>query len=147
MGNNRIRGNQVKTPATIKQNEHEDNADARRIVPVDQDGEFYGTPENPINVTAGGAAASNPLIFNVPCPLANTEYSQALPEKTKQFLIKVRDGQAIMKIAFSPGESDTKFFTVHPGANHLQLDVSMSSKTVYFTLSKPDKVVEILAWY
>lgn len=147
MANNRIRGNQVKTPATITQNEHEDAADARRVVPVDEGGEFFGTPGNPINVTAGLASASNPVIYNVECPIADTEYSQLLPDNTKQFLIKVRDGGAIMKVAFVENESDVNYFTIHPGANHLQLDVAIDSKTIYFQLNQPGKVVEILAWY
>lgn len=147
MPNNRIRGNQIKDPRTINQNEHEDQADAKRVVPVDELGEFFGTPDNPISVNSGSAAAANPTIFNIDCPLANTEYSQDLPDKTKQFLIKVRDGGAIMKVAFIVGESGSNYITIHPGANHLQLDISVMSKTVYFQLNKPDKLVEILAWY
>lgn len=147
MPNQRIRGKQITDPRTITQNEHEDKADARRVLPVDQDGEFFGTPENPISVNSGSAASANPIIFNVDCPDADTEYSQALPDKTKQFLIKVRGGRAIMKVAFSETESSTNYITVDPGVSYKTTDISVIGKNVYFQLNSPGKVVEIIAWY
>ena len=45
--------NQLKTRNSIEQSEHEDNANARRVVLVDEDGEFYGTSGNPLVVSGG----------------------------------------------------------------------------------------------
>ena len=40
MPNQRIRGNQITDQRTIVQNEHEERADAKRVTPVDKNGEF-----------------------------------------------------------------------------------------------------------
>ena len=41
MPNQRIRGNQITDQRTIVQNEHEERADAKRVTPVDKNGEFH----------------------------------------------------------------------------------------------------------
>lgn len=139
--------NQIKTVNTITQREHEDDAAARRVVPVDSGGDFFGTASNPVHViTNSEAAASEPEIFNVPVTLANTEYSQVIPDNTSAILARVRDGNAIMQVAFAAGQSSTNYLTVGMGNNLSVSGVDLVGKTLYFQLSKPGKTVEILIW-
>lgn len=51
MPNQRIRGNQITDPRTITQNEHEERADAKRVLIVDEDGNPINET-NPLNTTA-----------------------------------------------------------------------------------------------
>lgn len=51
MPNQRIRGNQITDPRTITQNEHEERADAKRVLIVDEDGNPINEA-NPLNTTA-----------------------------------------------------------------------------------------------
>lgn len=51
MPNQRIRGNQITDQRTIIQNEHEERADAKRVLVVDQDGNPI-TSSNPLPTTA-----------------------------------------------------------------------------------------------
>jgi len=139
--------NQILTVNTITQREHEDDAAARRSLLVDMCGENFGTPGNPIYVNPNATAAdSDPLIFNVPAPLAGTEYSQVIPDNTKALLVRVRDGNGVLQIAFVSGDSSLNYLTVGLGNNLSISGVDLVSKTLYFQVSKPGKVIEILAW-
>ena len=139
--------NQIKSRNTIEQREHEDDAAARRSILVDKCGDKFGTPENPIYVNPNATAAdSDPLIFNVPAALANTEYSQVIPDNTKAILVRVRDGLGILKVAFISGDSGINYLTVGLGNNLSISGVDLISKTLYFQTNKPGKIIEILAW-
>lgn len=147
MAQDNIPKNQIKSRNTIEQREHEDDAAARRVVPVDQEGDFFGTVGNPIYVIPTiGPAASDPEIFNVDATLADTEYSQVLPDHTNAILIRVRDGEAKMQISFNVGETGTKFITVGLGNNFYVSGVDLVGKAIYFQASRAGKVVEILTW-
>lgn len=138
--------NQVKSRNTIEQREHEDNAAARRVVPTDQDGEFFGTPTNPIYTSTGASVADQPDIYNIEADVANQEYSQLLPDHTGSILIRVRDGRAKLQLSFNSGETGTKFITVEYGNNFFVSGVDLIGKSIYFQVNKPDQVVEILTW-
>lgn len=147
MAQDKIPKNQVISRNSIEQREHEDNAAARRVTPIDADGDFFGTPTNPIYViNTIGAAASDPEIFNVDATLAGTEYSQVLPDHTSAVLLRVRDGNAKLQLSFNPGESGSNFITVGLGNNFFVSGVDLVGKTIYFQASMPGKVVEILIW-
>lgn len=94
--------------------------------------------------TADLAPPTIPTIYNVPAPLAATEYSQTLSPATKQFLIKVR-GIAQLQFSFVSGETATKFITVPRGTSYMQELVSYTG-TIYFQVSAASQVVEILEW-
>lgn len=83
-----------------------------------------------------------PTIFNVACPIALTEYSQALPANTKGFILKARKGSKIT-FAFSPSAST--FLTFNAGFSY-QDDNFYVGATVYFKCSLADEVVEILSY-
>lgn len=147
MAQDNIPKNQIKSRNTIEQREHEDNAAARRVTPVDFDGDAFGTPSNPIYVIANdNPTSSDPTIFNVEALLANTEYSLVIPDNTSAITARVRDGAAILQVAFVPGDSSLNFLTVGMGNNFSVSGVDLVGKTLYFQVSKPGKIIEILTW-
>lgn len=148
MAQENIPKNQVRSRNSIEQREHEDDAAARRVLPVDEQGNPINSDNRLpvdalVNISSG---ADIPEIFNVTAPIANTEYSQLLPIKTRHLLIKVRDNDAIMRIAFESGDTDVKWVTIGLGNTFFIGDVELTGRTVYFQTNKSNKVVEILAW-
>ena len=90
------------------------------------------------------ASSTTVTIFNTTATLANTEYSQALPANTKEFLMKVR-GSAALKVAFISGDSGTLYVTINKGAV-LTVTQFFSSQTIYFQSPVAGSVVEIVAF-
>lgn len=101
-----------------------------------------------INTTARPKAtvesSSNPVVYNVTCTLANTEYSQVLNTSAKKFLIRVR-GNAVMRLAFDSGGTVVSWITIPFGCSYIE-EALLFSGTLYFQTSKPAQVVEILEW-
>lgn len=90
----------------------------------------------------GGSTNTTPTIFNVSCPVAGTEYSQALPANTKCFMIKARKNS---RIDFGYASGLSTFVTIPPG-NSFEDKNLYSAQTVYFECSLADEVVEIVAY-
>lgn len=145
--------NQIRNPNSIRQAEHEDAADARRVLPVDVNGEPISLG-NPLPVTGVTIEATYPdtsVIFNELVAVANSEVSVLIPAKTKMFTISTRTNKAIvLKYSFVASESATKYVTVKPGTIKEIRDISFDVDTpIYFQLSNVDlggTVVEIEAW-
>ena len=141
--------NQVRSIGKIEQHEHEDLADARRVLLVDACGDWV-TPANPLpitgNITVGANPADTPNIFNVSTILANTEYSQALPSGTKHWIIKCREADAKVKFSFTAGNSGSSYITVNIGNFYEAMNVELTGIVVYFQVSKPTRNVEIITW-
>lgn len=95
------------------------------------------------NVGINGATTAT--VYNVSAAIANTEYSQALSNGTKQYSIRVR-GMAKLQYTFTVGESGTKFLTVPQGCTHSVDMLTLTGKTIYFQVDKNTQVVEILEW-
>lgn len=149
MAQDNIPKNQIKSRNSIEQREHEDNAAARRVLNVDKDGNIYDeTYRQPVDALVNiSSGADSPDIFNVDVTLANTEYSQVLPDHTRHFLIKVRGNDAIMRVAFQSGDTNVKYVTIGLGNGFYVGDVDLPpGSTIYFQANKPGKVVEILTW-
>lgn len=150
MSDERIRKNQITSRNSIEQNEHEPGPlHAKRTIIVDEYGAQAGTGDNPLKVeaqvnVAGGV--DTPNIYNIQASDANTEYSQLLPAKTRHLTIKIRDNSAIMRVAFSEGDTDVNWLTVGLGNSFHISDVDLTNKTVYFQVNKPGKIIEILTW-
>lgn len=89
-------------------------------------------------------ASITPVIYNVSCALANTEYSQTLSDHTKAFMIKAR-GYSTIKLAFVSGASGTVYFTVPAGTTLTQDGLDFAG-TLYFQTSKASEIVEIIEW-
>lgn len=139
--------NQIKTQNTIAQSEHEDDADAKRVLVVDKDGDaITNTNRFPVDVVLSNSQLENPLISNISISLANTEQSYTFPDGTSKISIKLREGDAIIKYAWNSGESDTEYVTIGYGVKELIDGVVLNNKTIYFQVSKANKVVEIQSW-
>jgi hypothetical protein len=90
----------------------------------------------------GGGVDTQANIFNVSCPIADTEYSLALPANTKSFLLKSRKSSKIKLTYVSAG---TEFLTINAGAVFKD-DNFYEGQTVYFKCASADEVVEVVAY-
>lgn len=88
--------------------------------------------------------ATGPTVYNIPCTLASTEYSQALPNGTRKFSIKPRGGD--LKVCFSNGQSGATYIMLIDGQALCEDNVRLSGKTLYFQSPEAGTVVEVLAW-
>jgi len=154
MSNNRIRGNQIKDPRTIRQNEHEDNADARRTVLVDENGNLINQ-DNPLHTDAvinlNSTKPGTPTRLATLVTTANTEYSLTLPAKTEIFTISVKSSKAIvLQYSYQAGQSASNFFTVRPGVTSKTEGIYLDTPTqIYFQLNRVElggTTVEIETW-
>lgn len=119
---------------------------ARRVILVDP----YGEPHDesnpvPVEATISIGTVGTPIIYNVSALVAGTEYSQALPNNTAQFVLRARNN-AKLQLSYAPGNSSTLFLTLLPGNIYQVEGVKLTSKTIYFTSNKDNTIVEILAW-
>jgi hypothetical protein len=85
-------------------------------------------------------------MFNLPAPLANTEYSYPLPANTKQLHIKSQTSNTKLRIAFAAGDTLTNYSTVFFGNSYDRYDLDLTGKTVYIQSSTPNVTIEIEAW-
>ena len=148
--NNRIRGNQVKSVNNIHQDEHEDQADARRVTLID----FFGNPINSsnrlpvdatISVTAGDPV-DVPQQFRVSAVLADTEYSQALPSRTRRFEIHTESRRGTIKLGYAVGDTTNNYRTIKPGNTYREEGIDVTGMTLYFKINKAGETLEILTW-
>jgi hypothetical protein len=89
---------------------------------------------------------SQPNIANILIPSANTEYAYPLPINAKKFAIRVREGDARMKIAYAVSETNTKYLTVRVGTVLSEEGVDAGTVTIYFQIDKPNRTVEVVSW-
>jgi hypothetical protein len=86
-----------------------------------------------------------PTIINKTLTTQNTEYDQALPARTKRFILQARTAVDI-KLAFVSTESGTKYLTVKSGAAYEETSLDLTDKTLYIQCGTNGVVVEIIAW-
>jgi hypothetical protein len=144
----RIPKNQIYSRNTIEQREHEDDAAARRVIPVDECGDPINE-ENPLPVSGTFVievgVATNPNVFNFLATSINVEYQLVIPDDTKRYIFKTRE-KAKVQIAFEPGESNTNYFTLKPGVSHSEENIKTTSKVIYFRVAKPNTTIEFMSW-
>ena len=118
---------------------------ARRVTLVDKLGNKYdGANRLPVEATVTIGSIGTPIIYNPTAILANTEYSQIIPDNTGRITIGARNN-AKLQIAYSPSTS-TQFLTVWPGNIYEVNGVKLVGKTLYFQSTKPNTIIEIEAW-
>lgn len=98
-----------------------------------------------VNVTTFASDSTTPVIYNVTCTNANTEYSQALPTNCRRFLIQLRTTKDL-KVSFTSGQSGTTYVSVLAGGQYYEDTVNLTAKTLYFQSPTAGVVAEILAW-
>ena len=92
-------------------------------------------------------SATTQTVFNPISPgTADTEFSQALPNKTKMLIIKSRDPRARIQYTLTSGESGTKYVTIPIGTERILTFIDLSSATLYLQVNKSSTVIEIEAW-
>jgi len=128
-------------PQAEHDNLFRDTADLNKAIRYVRDTNAAALLEQ-IILALGGVVAVVPVIFNVACPLANVEYSQTLPADTKGFMIKARKNSSI-KFAYTA--SFTEWITIDAGVSYEDKNF-YSGQTIYFKNSKPDEVVEVVAF-
>lgn len=94
----------------------------------------------------GAAPASNPTIYNVVTPVTpNTEFSQALNENTKKFMIRSRNGSKI-KLAFNSGNSGLVYITLEKYTVLEQDNLLANNLILYMQVNTASDIIEILEW-
>ena len=88
---------------------------------------------------------SKPTISNTTMTSANTEYSYAFPAGTRAFRIKLRDLNALLKIAFVSGQSGSTYITV-PYGDYLEMRAKVGGSTIYFQSPAAAQTAEIKTW-
>lgn len=84
-------------------------------------------------------------IFNLTLTAANTEYSQALVNVTKQLILQCRDAVDV-KLSFVSGESGTTFLTLKSGATLILDSMAMGAGDFIYaqTADSGSPVLEIV---
>jgi uncharacterized surface anchored protein len=89
--------------------------------------------------------SKTPTIINKTLTTQNTEYDQALPERTKRFTLQARTAVDV-KLAFEDSASGTTYITVKSGSSYSEEGLDLSSKTLRLQCASDGIVVEIIAW-
>lgn len=105
-----------------------------------QNGMIYDDAGNVQNLVG-----RTPTIINKTLTTQNTEYDQALPERTKRFTLQARTAVDV-KLAFNDGESGTTYITIKSGSSYSEEGLDLSSKTLRLQAGSDGVVVEIIAW-
>lgn len=92
--------------------------------------------------------ATNPFIANLTLTLANTEYSQVLPDRIKAITIKLRNKAHTARFGFKTGAPDSAtgtYITIGAGDSPFELNVNWYNQTLYFESPDAGAIVEIWA--
>lgn len=84
-------------------------------------------------------------IYNETITSANTEQSLFISGSILGYMIKVRGGNAELKLTHVSGESGTKFITIPENAVHTD-EYAYQDVTLYFQATASSVVVEIVTW-
>lgn len=88
---------------------------------------------------------AKPTITNITLTLANTEYSYALPEGTKEFWLKLREEGYPLKVAMVLGDSGTTYFIIQNGEVHREENLK-GAITLYFQCPASSQTAEIIVF-
>jgi hypothetical protein len=90
-------------------------------------------------------AANTPSVSIVTAVTTGTEYSLVLPTNTRKIKVKVRNYTAKLNISYASGGN---YYTLGRGCSY-DLDLvqlASGNRTIYFTASKDNTVIEVLSW-
>lgn len=86
-------------------------------------------------------------ILNTNIPLKNIETTIALPDNTKKFLIKMKDGRGPLRFARNATETATLYWTINRGSIFTSDNVDLPDSSSIYVLSEQDNVdVQIFVW-
>jgi hypothetical protein len=95
-------------------------------------------------VKSSSAGLKDPIITNVIIPLANTEYSVALPLGTRQFSLRNMNKYNV-KYSFTPGTSGTTYLSLLPWVYEAHGEIE-DTVTIYFQSTSTAAQFDILSW-
>jgi hypothetical protein len=106
-----------------------------------------GRAPSSVSLTGGIQSGITPTIANVAVATAATEVSYTFPANTVKFRLKTRNG-AKLQYAYTTGQTNTTFDTVHSGDALEETMISIgASTTIYFQCpNKGSETVEIVSW-
>ena len=95
--------------------------------------------------------SSTPTIYNIVMTLADTEYSQLLPDNTKRISANVQDGSSAdnVRFAWETGKVATPTVPYLKFPQNVQVeesDLKLTTKTLYFASSIAGKTIQIQVW-
>ncbi len=96
----------------------------------------------------GATDATTPTIYNITLTASNTEYSQALPAGTRMYTFQNRNYNKL-RWSFTTGKVATPtapYSELKSGAAQSEIDVNLTSKTLYFASSTAGDIVDLLVW-
>lgn len=98
------------------------------------------------SITFIPVVAGTPLIQNISIPIAQVQTPIVLPSNTKKFLIKIKDYESGMKLAFQQNASD--LLTISRGCSYSEDNLSLTTiyRIIYLQSTKNNVVVECISW-
>jgi len=110
---------------------------------------FSGSFEKSVETQSSTADNETiPTVVAVAVVLANTEYSYTFPTGTKSFMLRDREADSKLRIAYTAnGTSGNDYFTNYPGNIYPKDNLNTTSGfTIYFRSNKANRTIEILSW-
>jgi hypothetical protein len=103
--------------------------------------EFTFTAE----VDLSPVVSKDPQIFNIDMPVADTEYTLALPLGTKRFQMSIRDSLSKFQISYTSGGA---IFTVERGVVYEETSVQLDApnNNIYFKSPRDGVIMEFITW-
>lgn len=89
--------------------------------------------------------STTPVIYNVTCTSASTEYSQALPSNCKKFSIGLKSKDSGVTWVLKFGASGTEF-SLEGNETLSEDNLLLSSQTLYFESDTAGEIVQIIAY-
>lgn len=114
-----------------------------------------GTPYEPyvvpttVKINSGIEAVTTPAIYNVTMTLADTEYSQLLPDDTKKVEFRCQDVGFDIQYAYETGKVATPtapYGFIGAGESKTIDGLDLTNTTLYFACSNAGKVMQIECW-
>ncbi len=85
-------------------------------------------------------------IYNITLAVANTERIQAITTNARKIFIRERTGLALLKLAYTAGQSGTNYVTIPIGGSKAIDGVFLQGLTLYLQSPTAGVVVEIEEW-
>lgn len=147
MASEPLRSSKIKSLGMIKQDEHQFEADAKRVILVDEAGNEINSG-NPLPVDAivnlNAANPGTPELTVVTLP-ADTEVSIAIPDETIRYRLRARN-QTRLQLSFVAGNTNSAYYTHKPGNVLSDTELYLESKILYVRSPYGPNVLEFWVW-
>lgn len=97
-----------------------------------------------IETLEGGA--QTPVVQQVPCAVAGTEYSISFPDGTRKIMFKSRKQSAVVKYSWVFSQSGTNYVTIPMGGYYMESGLKTDNVTLYFQTDLNNNTLEVEYW-